>query len=162
MGTTTSIDANWHALEIGVALSLSSSSLDGISTTAAQQRLRQYGPNRIRPQQRQGPLRRLLYQFKNVLIYVLLTSSLITALLAHWVDTAVILSVIIINAIIGFIQEGKAERALDAIRHMLSYQAIVKRDDQLVEVPAEQLVPGDIVLLQSGDKVPDDLRRAKT
>ena len=79
-------------------------------------------------------------------------------LLGHWVDTGVILGVVIINAIIGFIQEGKAEKAMDALRRMLSVQAIAFRNGVRCQVPAESLVPGDIVFLQSGDKVPADLR----
>jgi magnesium-transporting ATPase (P-type) len=101
---------------------------------------------------------RLLYQFHNVLIYVLLIAAVVTAALAHWVDTGVILGVVVINALIGFVQEGKAERALDAIRSMLSHQASVRRDGKLIAIAAEQLVPGDVVILQSGDKVPADLR----
>ena len=137
------------------------SSIDGLSLQEAQQRLQKYGANRIKPAKKQGPLARFFAQFHNVLIYVLIASGLVTALLGHWVDSAVILGVVVINAIIGFIQEGKAERALDAIRHMLSQQAMVKRDGQFVSLPADQLVPGDIVLLQSGDKVPADLRLFK-
>jgi magnesium-transporting ATPase (P-type) len=92
------------------------------------------------------------------LIYVLLAASAVTAVLAHWVDTAVIVGVVVINAAIGFIQEGKAERALEAIRSMLSLHASVVRAGKKISIPAEALVPGDIVFLQSGDKVPADLR----
>ena len=76
----------------------------------------------------------------------------------HWVDTAVIVGVVLINALIGFLQEGRAERALDAIRQMLSLQASTLRDGRRVAVPAEALVPGDVVFVESGDKVPADLR----
>jgi P-type E1-E2 ATPase len=92
---------------------------------------------------------------------VLLASSGVTALLGHWIDSGVILGVLVINAIIGFIQEGKSEKALDAIRNMLSQQAVVKRDGRFLILPAEQLAPGDVVLLQSGNKVPADLRLFK-
>ncbi len=105
-----------------------------------------------------GPLRRFLAQFENLLIYVLIAAAAVTAALGHWVDTGVILAVVLVNAVLGFLQEGKAERALDAIREMLSPQAIVIRDRRRRMVPAEELVPGDIVFLQSGDKVPADLR----
>ena len=101
---------------------------------------------------------RLLYQFHNVLLYLMLAAALIAALLGHWVDTSVILAAVLINVIIGFIQEGKAENALDAIRSMLSPRAMVLRAGERHEIDAEYLVPGDVVLLASGDKVPADLR----
>ncbi|MDO9466670.1 MAG: cation-transporting P-type ATPase, partial [Thiobacillus sp.] len=101
---------------------------------------------------------RLLLQFHNVLIYVLLAAGVITALLGHWLDSGVIFGVVVINAVIGFIQEGRAEEALDAIRDMLSPHAIVTRAGERHEIPAEDLVPGDIVHLASGDRVPADLR----
>jgi magnesium-transporting ATPase (P-type) len=104
----------------------------------------------------------LLLQFHNLLIYVLLAAAGVTALLAHWVDTSVIVGVVVINAIIGFIQEGKAEQAMEAIRRMLSPEATVLRGGKRIVVAAETLVPGDIVLLQSGDKVPADLRLLHT
>ena len=130
----------------------------GLTEAEAQQRLERFGPNCLPQLRGPGPLRRLLAQFDNVLIYVLLGAAAVTAALAHWVDTAVILGVVVINAVLGFVQEGKAERALDAIRNMLSPQAIAVRGGQRLTVPAEELVPGDLVFLQSGDRVPADLR----
>ncbi len=148
----------WHAAPVAAVVDRLGTRLDGLTAAEAAERLAQYGPNRLRPAQRRGPLIRFLLQFHNVLIYVLLVASVVTALLAHWVDTAVIVGVVVINAVIGFIQEGKAEHALDAIRRMLSLNASVIRQGRKSGIPAEQLVPGDIVLLQSGDKVPADLR----
>jgi magnesium-transporting ATPase (P-type) len=101
---------------------------------------------------------RFLLQFHNILIYVLLGSAVITWLLDHLTDTAVILAVVIANAIIGFVQEGKAERAMEAIRQMLAPRASVIRDGERHSVAGEELVPGDIVLLEAGDKAPADLR----
>ncbi len=134
----------------------------GLDSTEARRRIEQYGPNRLPAARRDSLLMRFARQFHNVLIYVLLASALITALLAHWVDCGVIVGVVLINAIIGVIQEGKAERALDAIRNMLSPNATVLRDGRRREIPAEQVVIGDIVLLASGDKVPADLRLIET
>jgi len=103
-------------------------------------------------------LKRFLLQFHNILIYVLLACAAVTAALAHWVDTGVIVAVVLANAVIGFIQEGKAEQAMEAIRHMLAPQASVVRGGERRRIDGEQLVPGDIVLLEAGDKVPADLR----
>jgi magnesium-transporting ATPase (P-type) len=153
---------HWHALDIETVFHHVSSSPEGLSQQEAHHRLQSIGPNRLRPVQKKGPLARFFAQFHNVLIYVLMSAGVVTALLGHWVDSGVILGVVVINAIIGFIQEGKAEKALDAIRHMLSQQAMVKRDGRMISIAADQLVPGDVVLLQSGDKVPADLRLFKT
>ena len=150
--------SDWHHLPAQEALDAVSSNAHGLSQAEAARRLAHYGPNRLTPQKRRGPLLRFLLQFHNVLIYVLLASAAVTAMLAHWVDTGVILGVVVINAVIGFIQEGKAEKAMDAIRRMLSPEATVLRAGKREVVAAEALVPGDIVLLQSGDKVPADLR----
>lgn len=101
---------------------------------------------------------RFLLQFHSVLIYVLLAAGAITALLGKWVDSGVIFGVVLINALIGFVQEGKAEQALAAIREMLSLEASVVRNGRRRKVPADDLVPGDVVVLQSGDKLPADVR----
>ncbi len=150
--------AVWHAETGAAALQRLGSRIEGLGAEEAAARLARYGPNRLRPPQRRGPLTRFLLQFHNVLIYVLLAAGVVTALLGHWIDTAVIFGVVVINALIGFVQEGKAERALEAIRNMLSLNATVTRDGRRFGVPAETLVPGDIVFLQSGDRVPADLR----
>ncbi len=130
----------------------------GLSGEEALARQARYGANRLPPPPRRGLLMRFLLQFHNVLIYVLLAAGVVTLAIGHWVDAGVILGVVLINAFIGFLQEGKAERALDAIRGMLSLHANVLRDGCRGEIPAEALVPGDIVFLAPGDKVPADLR----
>ncbi|MDZ7642491.1 MAG: cation-transporting P-type ATPase [Desulfurivibrio sp.] len=134
----------------------------GLSATEGRQRLARYGANVLTPPRKQGPFKRFLLQFHNVLIYVLLVAAVVTTLLGHWLDAGVIFGVVMINALIGFIQEGKAERALEAIRDMLSQHAVVLRDGKRQVIAAEELVPGDIVFLQSGDKVPADLRLLKS
>jgi len=148
----------WHAQPVAETLRRLGAPIEGLSEADADERLARYGPNRLRPPKRQGPLVRFLLQFHNLLIYVLLGAAVVTAGLGHWVDTGVIIGVVVINALVGFIQEGKAESALEAIRSMLSLQATVQRDGHRVVVPAERLVPGDVVFLQSGDKVPADAR----
>ncbi|MBI4194321.1 MAG: cation-transporting P-type ATPase [Betaproteobacteria bacterium] len=148
----------WHALPAEETLTAVGADLHGLSEAEARERLASYGPNRLPPPQRRGPLARFVLQFHNVLIYVLLAAAAVTAALGHWIDTGVIVAVVLINAVIGFVQEGKAERAIEAIRSMLSLHALVLRDGRRREIPADELVPGDVVLLASGDKVPADLR----
>ncbi len=152
----------WHQEGIATALEALGAGRDGLTEAEAQERLARFGPNRLTPPRKRGPLTRFLLQIHNVLIYVLLGAAGVTAMLGEWVDTGVILGVILINALIGFIQEGKAEKSLDAIRNMLSLRATVIRDGRRREIPAENLVAGDIVLLASGDKVPADLRLIET
>jgi magnesium-transporting ATPase (P-type) len=152
----------WHATESEQALAAHEVTAAGLNAAEASRRLAAHGPNRLTPPKKRGPLVRFLLQFHNVLIYVLLGAAVVTAVLGEVVDTAVIIGVVVINALIGFIQEGKAEKSLDAIRNMLSLSAMVMRDGRRVEIAAEELVPGDIVLLASGDKVPADLRLIET
>ncbi|HEB56757.1 MAG TPA: HAD family hydrolase, partial [Gammaproteobacteria bacterium] len=156
LDTTTS--KPWHAENIDAVFELFETSHDGLSKDEVSRRLARYGKNRLPEARTRSPLLRLACQFHNVLIYVLIVASTVTALLGHWVDAGVILAVVIVNAVIGFVQEGKAENALRAIRKMLSPNAMVIRDGRQSLVQAEELVPGDIVLLQPGDKVPADLR----
>ncbi len=149
---------SWHAMEVNAVFDKTVSHPEGLTQAEAQKRLAEYGPNRLRPPKKRSVWMLFLAQFNNLLIYVLLVAAGITMLLGHWIDAGVIIGVVIINALIGFFQEGKAEKALDAIRKLLSLQATVLRDGKSISLPAEQLVPGDIVSLQSGDKVPADLR----
>ncbi|MDA7087235.1 HAD-IC family P-type ATPase [Pseudomonas sp. SA3-5] len=151
----------WHSLDAQQALDTLHSNPLGLAEGEIASRRQRYGANRLPPPRRRGPLLRLLLQFHNLLLYMMIAAAAVTALLGHWVDTAVILVVVLINALIGFIQEGKAEHALDAIRDMLSLHAMVLRDGERRKIPAEHLVPGDIVALVSGDKVPADLRLLK-
>ncbi|MDQ2102959.1 cation-transporting P-type ATPase [Azospirillum isscasi] len=148
----------WHAQPPDRALAALDSPDDGLTPDEAADRLRRYGPNRLTPPPRRSALMRFLAQFDNLLIYVLIAAGVVTVLLGEFVDAAVIAGVVLINAAIGYVQEGKAEQALDAIRNMLSPHAVVLRGGRQVTVPAEELVPGDRVLLASGDKVPADLR----
>ena len=152
------ISVPWHAIPFRDVFERLDSGPDGLSGIEANARLARFGPNTTPTLPRPGPFARLLKQFHNVLIYILLVAAAITAILDHWIDAGVILGVVVINAIIGFLQEGQAERALEAISDMLAPEAIVVRDGVRSRVPAVDLVPGDIVLLKSGDKVPADLR----
>jgi magnesium-transporting ATPase (P-type) len=157
----TSDSRAWHALKARQTLDALHSSLEGLAAGEAAQRLEKFGYNRLPAPAARNPLLRLLAQFNNLLILVLIGAAVVTALLDHWVDTWVILGVVIVNALIGFVQEGRAEQALEAIRHMLAPNASVSRDGRRHTLPAEELVPGDIVLLEPGDKVPADIRLLK-
>src|SRR5262245_12117575 len=151
--------AGWHAIAADVLLRrLNTNAGSGLDATEAGQRLAKYGPNRLPEGKKQGPLMRFLLQFNNILVYVLLGAGFVKLMTGLWLDAAIILGVVVINAVLGFIQEGKAEKALDSIRSMLSAEARAIRDGAPRLLPAEELVPGDVVLLESGDKIPADLR----
>ncbi|MEM6383051.1 MAG: cation-transporting P-type ATPase [Pseudomonadota bacterium] len=154
--------ADWHGRSVAETIESLGTSPNGLTADAAVSRLREAGPNRLPEPARDGPLRRFARQFQNLLIYVLLAAATVTALLGHFVDTAVILAVVVVNAVIGFVQEGRAEQALAAIREMLAPAARVIRNGGRLTVEAEDLVPGDLVLLEPGDKVPADLRLTQT
>ncbi|MBR0680002.1 HAD-IC family P-type ATPase [Roseomonas eburnea] len=147
-----------HAMSPGEVQARLDVGAEGLSGPAAEERLRRHGPNRLPEPPRRGALLRFLDQFRNLLIYVLLAAAAASALLGHPLDAAVILAVVVLNAIVGFIQEGKAEQALAAIRDLLAPRASVIRDGRRQEIDAQEAVPGDIVLLEAGDRVPADLR----
>jgi magnesium-transporting ATPase (P-type) len=148
----------WHSLSAADVLARLDAAREGLAAQEVERRCAQYGFNRLPPPARTPGWKRFLLQFHDVLIYVLLIAGVITAALGHAIDSGVIFGVVVINAFIGFIQEGRAEEALDAIRHMLAPHAHVHRDGVRMEIAAEELVPGDIVYLASGDRVPADLR----
>ncbi|WP_031387358.1 cation-transporting P-type ATPase [Desulfonatronum thiodismutans] len=147
-----------HALTVQECLDALQSQAAGLEPDDAQMRLERFGPNKLPEPEPDGLLKRFFKHFHDILIYILLAAAGITALLGHWIDTFVILGVVVINALIGFFQEGKAEEALAGIRKMLSLHAQVRRGGDFHDIEAELLVPGDIVRLRSGDKVPADIR----
>lgn len=151
-------DSGWHSRPFPEALATFQVDADGLTAAEARERLQVFGANRLAETAPEGPLRRFLRQFNNVLIYVLLGAASITAILGHFVDTAVILAVVLVNAGIGFVQEGRAAEALSAIRDMLAPEARVVRDGRRRTVPAQEVVPGDLVILEAGDRVPADVR----
>jgi len=153
-----SIMKNWHSLDIQSVFTLLQTHESGLSEEIAKQRLEQYGYNRLPSPKPRHWIKRFFAQFQHFLIHILLIAAGITAFLGKWLDASVILVVVLVNTMIGFIQEGKAEKALAAVRNMLSLQATIMRNKKRFNVSAELLVPGDIVLLQPGDKIPADLR----
>jgi magnesium-transporting ATPase (P-type) len=159
--TSTSRDDRpaWHALSTEeVEKRLATGTDKGLDAGEASRRLQKYGPNQLPEGKTRGPLMRFLSQFNNILVYVLLGAGFVKLMLNLWIDAAIIFGVVILNALLGFVQEGRAEKALDSIRNMLSAESRTLRGGETRMIPAEQLVPGDIVLLESGDKVPADLR----
>ncbi|MEJ2393427.1 MAG: cation-transporting P-type ATPase [Candidatus Thiodiazotropha sp.] len=149
---------DWHTLDIEQLQRRLASDVDGLTQQEANLRLQRFGPNRLPETKPRSAWRSFLAQFHNLLIYVLISAGMVTLLLQHWLDAAVIFGVVIINALIGFLQEGKAEDALRAIRSMLAPRAQVVRDGRLITLDAQQLVAGDLVPLQAGDRVPADMR----
>ncbi|MEM5298459.1 HAD-IC family P-type ATPase [Burkholderia sp. JPY481] len=149
----------WHAMPAGdIERQFNVDPAQGLDAAEAAGRLATYGPNRLPQGKKRGPVVRFLMQFHNILIYVLLVAGFIKFMMGLWLDGTVILAVVILNSLLGFIQEGRAEKALDSIRNMLSAEARVMRGGAVRLIPADELVPGDIVLLESGDKIPADMR----
>ena len=147
-----------YALPASAVLAGLGTGAAGLTGEEAAERLARTGPNRLPEPPRTPTWLRFLKHFDDVLIYILLAAAVLKAFLGDWVDFAVILAVAVINALVGFVQEGQAERALDGIRTMLSLDAQVRRDGEWSVVPAEDLVPGDLVRVRSGDKVAADVR----
>lgn len=149
---------DFHAVPANEVIRAVRSRRDGLTEPEVRQAREDHGANRLPPARRMNPILRFFTHFNNVLIYILLVAGLIKAIYQDWVDFWVIVAVAIVNALIGFVQEGQAEKALAGIRGMLSVHAAVRRDGEWHQVDAEDLVPGDIVRVSPGDKVPADLR----
>lgn len=152
----------WHHLgEEQVVKLLDTRVESGLDSHEVDNRQKQFGLNVLTARKGYGPLVRFLLQFHQPLIYILLAAGFITLALQEWVDAGVILGVVLINALVGFMQESKAVDALESLARTMTTQANVLRGSSIRSVPSQELVPGDIVLLQSGDKVPADLRLVK-
>lgn len=156
--SATSIDSAHSTTAEDVLSELETSEDQGLSSDEARSRLDEVGPNKLPEPPKPNIILRFLSHFNDVLIYILLVAAVVTGFIGHYVDTVVIAIVAIANATIGFIQEGRAEAALEGLRDMLSPQATARRDGEWTDVEAEDLVPGDVVRLRSGDQVPADLR----
>jgi len=149
---------SWETMTEESALKALLVTRNGLTQAEAELRLQNFGENKLPEGKKDSVLKRFLMQFNNALIYVLLGASVLTILMNHWLDTGVILGVVFINAIVGYIQEDKAQKALEGIRKLLALKASIVRDGVRKEVVAELLVPGDIVILKAGDKIPADMR----
>ncbi len=147
-----------HAEPPEEVLAALASTSDGLADDEARRRLAQVGPNRLPEAPRPNVVLRFLGHFDDVLIYILLAAAVLKAILGDWVDFTVILVVAVANAVVGFVQEGRADKALAGIATMLSLEADARRDGEWRSVPADDLVPGDVVRVRSGDRVPADVR----
>lgn len=147
-----------HIRDVSDVLAALATGKQGLDTGEAARRLACYGPNAAPAAKKRSLAMRFLSHFNHILIYVLLGAALVTFLLGHHIDTGVILAVVLANAVIGFLQEGRAEKAMAAIQDMLAPHANVIRNGKRIDVEGATLVPGDIVLLEAGDKVPADIR----
>jgi magnesium-transporting ATPase (P-type) len=152
----------WESAPGGEVLTALESRRDGLDEAEAGRRLERHGRNELPPPARRSSLVRFVDQFRSVLIYVLLGAALVTAIIGHWIDMAVIVAVVIANAVMGWFQEGRAEQALAAVGRLLAATAVAVRGGTRRVLPAAELVPGDIVFVESGDRVPADLRLVET
>lgn len=152
-----------HNLPTCDVLRLTGGSLEtGLASTEAAERLERYGENRVKPRGGTPGWKRLVRQFMAPLVLVLIAAAVATGFLGEWVDASVIFIVVVVNAIIGFLQESKAENALEALLKMVVAEAVVRRDGKKIRVNSIELVPGDIVMLAGGDRVPADIRLLET
>ncbi len=152
------VDVQWHNLGADEALQSLSSRRSGLTGSEARTRLIKYGPNELKGKKKPSPLLVFLRQFLSPLIYVLLVAAVISIIVEHFIDAWVIMGVLTFNAVIGFIQETRAEEAMEAMMKMVAPRTKVRRDGNVQILPARDIVPGDILLLESGDRVPADSR----
>jgi len=156
----------WHAADVESVLESLGTDLEGLSEEEAQRRLEQYGPNELREEKRVTPLELLIGQFKSVLVVILIISAVASAYISMrkgepYTDTYVILAIVVVNAILGFVQEYRAEKAVEALKRMVAPHVIVLRDGREQSIDSKNLVPGDIILLEAGSRVPADARLFK-
>ena len=152
-------NSTWHQLHGNEVLHLLDVNLEtGLATEEVKHRQEKFGLNRITARSGTPVWLKFLQQFNQPLIYILLAAAVVTALLGEWVDSSVIFAVVFLNAIVGFLQEAKAGKAIESLSQMVTTETTVRRDGRQLRIHSEQLVPGDVVLLQSGDRVPADLR----
>jgi Ca2+-transporting ATPase len=149
----------WHTLESGgLCKELQTDPEHGLKAAEAVARLAKYGPNELPQAPPASPLKLFLGQFSSLIVWVLIGAAIVSGLLQEWVDAAAIIAIVILNAILGFVQEFRAERSLEALKQMVVVTARVFRDGSLVSLPARDLVPGDLIQVEAGDRIPADAR----
>ena len=153
------VGKNWHSIESDKIVEIfESDATDGLGPLSIKHREDYFGKNVLKEKKKESKLKKFFLQFHNALIYILLGASLVTALLHEWIDSGVIFGVVIINVIIGYVQEVKAQEAIESLKKMMTTEAVVIRDGKKISISSIDLVPGDMVLLESGSKVPADMR----
>ncbi|MES2286022.1 MAG: calcium-translocating P-type ATPase, PMCA-type [Bacteroidota bacterium] len=153
---------NWHLIPLSEITQKLKTSPSGIDSATASQRLSEYGENKITEKKKKTVLQKLLYQFTDFMILILIAAAIISGLLGDMTDAVIILAIVIINAAVGFIQEYRAEKAMEALKKMAASNARILRDGKNIEIPATDLVPGDVVRLEAGDIIPADIRFFET
>jgi len=148
----------WHTLPVENVCSLLKCPPTGLTVVEAARRLTQYGPNELQAGHRISPWTILFSQFKNVLIIILLAATVLSAFLGHGIEAVAIAAIVLLAVLLGFVQEYRAERAIEALRRMAAPTATVLRDEKESEIPTRDLVPGDVILLGAGDRIPADVR----
>jgi Ca2+-transporting ATPase len=151
-------ETNWHALEVRDAFKRLDTQEEGLPQDVAARRLLEYGPNELQAAHHISPWEILFEQFKNVLIIILLIATALSAFLGEGVDAIAIAVIVVFAVVLGFIQEYRAERAIEALREMAAPTAAVLRNGEEEEIPAREVVPGDVLILRAGDKIPSDAR----
>ena len=152
------MEENWYNLTVEQTLQALRTVRPGLSEVEAQERLLQYGPNILKPKKKASPVVLFLRQFLSPLIYVLLAAAIISAIVEHYLDAGVIAGILVLNAVIGFTQESRAEKAMEALVRLAAPKAKVKREGKVKLIPAGEVVPGDVVILETGDRLPADAR----
>jgi Ca2+-transporting ATPase len=148
----------WYVREADSVIQSLDSREQGLTEAEAKSRLSRYGLNELEEKRKASPLRRLLAQFASFLVVILIIAAAVSVVVGEWVEAIAILTIVILAAVLGFIQEHRAERALEALKKMAAPTASVIRDGSQKEIPAREVMPGDIVVLQTGDRIPADLR----
>src|SRR3990172_6285326 len=149
---------HWHQKEINEAITELGVSFQGLSSDEAKKRLKEYGPNELKETKKRSLFSMFLDQFKDFKIIVLIIAAIISGFIGDIIDTTAIMVIVVLNAVIGFIQEYRAEKAMEALKQMAAQFASVIRDGKLINIPASKIVPGDVIVLEAGRIVPADLR----
>ena len=147
-------DLTWHSVSLDEVLFKLQAPAQGLTSAEVARRLEKYGPNELKEKPRPTFFQLVLSQLNNFIVILLIVASVISALLGDWIEAAVIMLIVVLNAILGVVQESRAEEALAALKKMAAPESQVLRDGQRVSVPANALVPGDVVYLEAGNFVP--------